>query len=87
MKQQGLLAGSYEHGLQLTRKAQGRLERIEIDSITVTPTTVWDGLWRIIIYDIPEEKGGSPRFLVTVAPDRLFSAPEKHLDYTVCVSQ
>lgn len=54
MKQQGLLAGEYEHGLQLTNKGRKRLERIALDSLAVHATKVWDKKWRIIIYDIPE---------------------------------
>jgi len=55
MKARGYLAGDYEHGLQLTDKARKRLARIEFDSLVAKPQHRWDRLWRIIIYDIPEE--------------------------------
>ncbi len=55
MKAKGYLAGDYEHGLQLTAKAKRRLERVRIDAIRITPTPQWDGLWRVVIYDIPEK--------------------------------
>lgn len=55
MKHQGLLAGSYEHGLQLTDKARERLAHIELRDLSVQPQQIWDKRWRIIIYDIPEE--------------------------------
>ncbi|MFZ2494945.1 MAG: hypothetical protein WAW60_04215, partial [Candidatus Saccharimonadales bacterium] len=51
MKERGYLAGEYEHGLQLTDKARERLARIDAKLIA-TPQDVWDGWWRIIIYDI-----------------------------------
>jgi DNA-binding transcriptional regulator PaaX len=54
MKERGYLAGEYEHGLQLTDKARERLARIDAKLIA-TPQDVWDGWWRIIIYDIPNE--------------------------------
>lgn len=56
MKQKGLLAGSYEHGLQLTRKAKERLIRNELETLSVTPQKTWDKRWRIILYDIPERQ-------------------------------
>lgn len=55
MKQQGLLAGSYEHGLQLTEKARKRLAKADFESLRVEPQITWDKRWRIIIYDIPED--------------------------------
>ncbi len=54
MKEREYLAGEYEHGLQLTDKARERLARIDAKLIA-TPQDVWDGWWRIIIYDIPNE--------------------------------
>ncbi len=54
MKERGYLAGEYEHGLQLTDKARERLARIDA-KLVATPQDVWDGWWRIIIYDIPNE--------------------------------
>lgn len=56
MRLQGYLVGSYEHGLQLTDKARRRLERIELDRLTVEAQRHWDHWWRIVLYDIPEGK-------------------------------
>ena len=55
MKAQGYLIGSYSHGLQLTDKARRRLERIALDNLQIEPTRVWDRIWRITLYDIPED--------------------------------
>lgn len=54
MKEQGLLAGNYEHGLQITDKARRRLIKSDFNNLHVTPQEKWDGKWRIVIYDIPE---------------------------------
>lgn len=54
MKQQGLLAGSYEHGLQLTDKARQRLAKTDFENLRAEPQAIWDKRWRIILYDIPE---------------------------------
>lgn len=56
MKQNGYLAGDYEHGLQLTNKARKRLEKVEFDSMHTTPQKRWDKKWRIVIYDVPQNQ-------------------------------
>jgi len=53
MKDKGYLAGEYEHGLRLTEKAKKRIGRISEDE-GIAPQTAWDGIWRIVLYDIPE---------------------------------
>lgn len=55
MKQRGYLAGDYEHGLKLTQKAKERYRKIQLDEITIHPTNVWDSVWRLVLYDIPED--------------------------------
>lgn len=56
MKSQGYLAGDYEHGLQLTEKALRRLRQIQLDDLVIVPLRRWDGFWRVVSYDIPEDK-------------------------------
>ncbi|MFZ1249630.1 MAG: hypothetical protein WAQ24_04915 [Candidatus Saccharimonadales bacterium] len=56
MKQQGLLAGNYEHGLQVTEKARKRLARSEFRDRQVRALQQWDGYWRIVLYDVPEDQ-------------------------------
>jgi len=55
MKSNQLLRGDYEHGLQITDKGHRRLAEIEFARLMVKPKPIWDGAWRLIIYDIPEE--------------------------------
>ena len=56
MKQQGLLAGDYEHGLALTERARKRLEKVELQTLRIQAEPRWDGLWHIVLYDIPEKQ-------------------------------
>lgn len=65
MKSQGLLVGRYEHGLQLTAKAKRRLAKIELARLTLHEPAEWDGLWRIVIYDIPEKHRQARRNLTS----------------------
>lgn len=53
---QGLITSQYQHGLKLTAKAMARLDKVDIESIKVSIPKKWDGLWRIVFYDIPEYK-------------------------------
>ncbi len=53
MKSQGYLAGDYEHGLKLTKKAQQRIAQRDIDTLQTTVPEKWDNIWRIVVYDIP----------------------------------
>lgn len=55
-RQQGLVSESYQHGLSLTEKATKRLQGLDIETVTIHSPKRWDGLWRIIFYDIPETK-------------------------------
>lgn len=55
MKSNQLLRGDYEHGLQVTDKGRQRLEDSDFETLVVKPRQKWDGNWRLVIYDIPEE--------------------------------
>ncbi len=63
MKEHGYLTGEYEHGLQLTDKARRRLAKREMHHISIDIPNIWDGTWRVVMYDIPEKKGGARRAL------------------------
>lgn len=65
MREQGLLAGSYEHGLQLTQKARKRLDKLSLTDLHAQPVDVWDGRWRIILYDLPKNKDSGRHALVS----------------------
>jgi DNA-binding transcriptional regulator PaaX len=41
---------------RLTKKGKNKLNSIKLEGEGALVSTVWDGLWRIIILDIPEER-------------------------------
>lgn len=56
MKSNQLLKGDYEHGLKITDKGHERLNQLDFDNLKIKPVMKWDGLWRLVIYDIPEKQ-------------------------------
>lgn len=54
LKRQKYLAGSAYQGYKLTDKGVSRLNKLEFE--TIRQTDSWDYTWRLVIYDIPEEK-------------------------------
>ncbi len=56
MKSYGLVSGTYEHGLQITKEGLQRLQQLEFDNLHVSSPRRWDHIWRIVFYDIPEDR-------------------------------
>jgi DNA-binding transcriptional regulator PaaX len=56
LKQNRLVTEDYEHGITLTKKARKRLQKLDFEAITLPTQTTWDGRWRIVFFDIPEER-------------------------------
>lgn len=59
MRRQGLIsftAEDYEHGIQITKKGRRRAKRYNFDVLALANGKKWDGRWRIILFDIPENK-------------------------------
>lgn len=56
MRSQKLVTGSYEHGLQITKRGKARLEKSNLDNIKIAVPKKWDKKWRLVFFDIPEEK-------------------------------
>ena len=54
MKDQGLVSGSYDHGLKISNKGRKRLERVALEAIAIAKPRRWDRKWRLVFYDIPE---------------------------------
>ncbi len=54
LRYRGLVQDDYQHGLRLTKKAEHRLQQQEVEAICITPAKRWDGVWRIVFFDIPE---------------------------------
>ncbi len=55
MKSKKLLAENYQNGLEITTLGQLRLKRMDYEKLSIPTPEVWDGQWRIIMFDIPEE--------------------------------
>lgn len=58
MKQRGLInynPHDYEHGITLTKAGKDYLKR-KGDEITIKKPVSWDKKWRLVFFDIPEEK-------------------------------
>lgn len=54
---QGFL--KYENGmLSLTAKGESALRRLELNEYQMQKPKHWDGLWRVLIFDIPEKRRG-----------------------------
>lgn len=42
--------------IELTKKGQELLKKIQIEEITIKHPDKWDGVWHLVCYDIPEDK-------------------------------
>lgn len=59
MKRQRLVKMYYKNGeefIEITDKGKKRLLKYEFDEIKIKKPKKWDGLWRIVIFDIPEKR-------------------------------
>ena len=54
MKWQGLINGDYDHGLQITKRGRKRLDRVNIETITIDRSVRCDKKWRLVLYDLPK---------------------------------
>ena len=59
LRKKGLLKWNCVHGtytLELTRAGRDYAKRIHLRTIKISEPRKWDGMWRIVIFDIPEKK-------------------------------
>ena len=56
MKSRGLIRGDYEHGLKITRKGIKRLASLDFKKLTIKKPNTWDRKWRLVFFDIPEDR-------------------------------
>ncbi len=47
------------YSLSITSKGQRRLARYHFDNLSLKKQKRWDGLWRLVTFDIPETKRGA----------------------------
>lgn len=84
MKNRGLIAynpNDYEHGIKLTGKGKKRLQDIDYKTVSIARPHTWDGRWRLVIFDIPEEKKEERRTF----SKKLISLGYKRLQYSAWV--
>ena len=55
MKSRKLLAENYQNGLEITTLGRLRLKRMDYDKLAIPNPDAWDGQWRIVLFDIPED--------------------------------
>ncbi len=51
-----IIKSDNQNYLKLTKKGQGKLNCIKLEAEEALVSNTWDGFWRIIILDIPEER-------------------------------
>lgn len=61
MKSKKLLAENYQNGLEITTLGRLRLKRLDYEKLTIPVPNVWDGQWRLVMFDIPEHMHKSRR--------------------------
>jgi len=54
MRRQGLVRGSYEHGLAITEAGRKRAEKADFDNLSIAKPKKWDKKWRLVMFDIPQ---------------------------------
>ena len=49
-----LITDRYQHGIELTKKGKKRLEKTNFDKLAIPKPEKWDGLWRLVLFDVPK---------------------------------
>lgn len=59
LKKQGLIENfieGKERYIEITPKGLKRIDQIKFDALRIDRSVNWDGKWRVVIFDIPEER-------------------------------
>jgi hypothetical protein len=48
-----LITEHYQHGIVISKKGKKRLARRDYDTLVIDKTNIWDGNWRLVLFDIP----------------------------------
>lgn len=56
--------GKKQLRLQLSVKGIHRLQRAQLDMVSIPEPVTWDGLWRMVTYDVPRAKAAERRLFV-----------------------
>lgn len=85
LERQKLISWKEKDGeLQLTLEEKGRKRMLqyEMDTLTLKNTGKWDGLWRVVIFDIPEDKRNAREFFREKLKDLGFQQLQKSVFIT-----
>lgn len=85
LEKQKLISWKEKDGeLQLTLEEKGRkrILQYEMDTLTLKNTGKWDGLWRVVIFDIPEDKRNAREFFREKLKDLGFQQLQKSVFIT-----
>lgn len=85
LEKQKLISWNEKDGelqLSLEEKGRKRILKYEMDSLSLKDTGRWDGLWRIVIFDIPEDKRVAREFLREKLRDLGFQQLQKSVFVT-----
>ena len=63
--------------LVLTEKGKKRVLEFDLDDMKIKKPTIWDGFWRIVAFDIPEDKNKARKALVSKMKDLGFYPMQK----------
>ena len=68
MKRQDMITitekeNAYE--VKITEKGKQRLLRLQFENLTIAGQKKWDGMWRVVMFDVPENYGYARRALTT----------------------
>lgn len=68
MNQKGLIkptSQDYSHGLIVTKQGKARIRRVNFENLIIGRPPAWDEKWRIVFFDIPEERRLGRRQLIS----------------------
>ena len=49
--------------IEITEKGKRRILKYDLENISIKKLKKWDGIWRVVMFDIPEEKRGARLFI------------------------
>lgn len=76
-----LITEHYQHGITLTKQGEKRLKKKEFNELVIAKPEQWDKSWRLVIFDIPEDKR-SQRIMFT---NKIKSLGFQHLQQSVWI--
>lgn len=57
LRARGWVAGE-QHRIELTPEGRAAAKRVSLEYLQLKKPAVWDGVWRLVIWDIPESRRG-----------------------------